>query len=57
MASYNNFSQKERAHLDANAFSSPQSYETNKVNEHMIKNFDQLKDRWREYCSYFRSYP
>jgi hypothetical protein len=57
MASYTNFSQKNRAHLDADAFASPESIERTKVNDNMIKNFEQLKDKWREYCSYFRHYP
>lgn len=57
MSSYNNYSQKDRSVKDSEAFSSPQDVETNLVNENMIKDFQSQKDRWREYCSYFREYP
>jgi hypothetical protein len=54
MSSYGNFSKKNRAVKDSNAFQSPQEKETNLVNETKIKDFENQKDRWREYCSYFR---
>ncbi|MGV6936003.1 DNA-packaging protein [Paenibacillus sp. CMM36] len=57
MASHKNYSQRDRKHLDADAFKSPENFETNNVNELMLKSFDDMKDKWREYCSYFRQYP
>ncbi|MET3209920.1 UNVERIFIED_CONTAM: hypothetical protein ABIC26_002868 [Paenibacillus sp. PvR008] len=57
MASHKNYSQRDRKHLDADAFKSPENFETNNVNELMLKSFDDMKDKWREYCSYFRHYP
>ncbi|WP_336761580.1 DNA-packaging protein [Paenibacillus sp. USHLN196] len=57
MSSHKNYSQKERNHLDSDAFKSPELFETNNVNQIMVKSFEDMKDKWREYCSYFRSYP
>ena len=57
MASHNNFSKKNRATKDSNAFLDPQSIETNNINNLQIKNFENIKDQWRELCSYFRWYP
>lgn len=57
MSSYNNYSPRERAKLDADAFKSPELVESNRVNEKQIKTFDSVKETWREYCSYFRAYP
>lgn len=57
MSSYNNFSKKDRAVKSSEAFNSPQDRETNLVNEIMIGDFQSKKDKWKEYCSYFREYP
>ncbi|RXZ78188.1 DNA-packaging protein [Paenibacillaceae bacterium] len=57
MTSHKNYSQKIRSELDAPAFSSPESVERLKINDQMIKSFDQAKEKWRMYCSYFRHYP
>lgn len=57
MASYNNYSQRDRAVKSADAFNSPEDIETTKVNQNTIKKFNDVKDKWKEYCSYFRAYP
>ena len=57
MASHNNFSKKNRATKDSNAFLDPQSIETNNINNLQIKSFENVKEKWRELCSYFRWYP
>jgi len=57
MASYNNFSKKDRQYRDSDTFNRPGLIETNKVNELVIQGFQKNKDKWRELCSYFREYP
>lgn len=57
MPSFNNFSQKDRANKDADTFKRPDLFETTKVNENQIKDFQMKKEKWRELLSYFREYP
>ncbi len=57
MASHQNFSIKDRQRIDGGKFNNPQNIEKRKVNIQKIKNFQNLKDKWRELCSYFRWYP
>ena len=58
MASHKNFSQKDRMYRDNRPlYEAKQSKETNKINSKMVKSFNDVKDKWREYCSYFRWYP
>lgn len=57
MASYNNFSKKDRSMKDNSTFENPQQIETNNVNKLQLKNFEKVKEKWRELCSYFRWYP
>ncbi|MDK2900934.1 MAG: hypothetical protein PWQ45_1520 [Thermosipho sp. (in: thermotogales)] len=57
MASYNNFSLKDRARKDSNYNTNPDNFEVRKVNKKQIKDFQALKPKWRELCSYFRHYP
>ena len=54
MASWNNFSKQDRQRLDSDTFNNPQNMETNNVNSNQIKNFENVKGKWRELCSYFR---
>ena len=35
----------------------PEQYERNNTNEMKIKSFQNVKEKWRELCSYFRAYP
>lgn len=58
MASYQNFSKKDRIYRDNRELhDAMQSKSTRKVNENKVKSFQDVKDKWREYCSYFRWYP
>jgi hypothetical protein len=57
MASWNNFSKKDRQVKDNDTFKNPQNFETNNINNNQIKNFENVKEKWRELCSYFRWYP
>jgi len=57
ITSQNNFSKKSRSIKDSDTFSNPQNFETNNINNLQIKNFENIKDQWRELCSYFRWYP
>jgi hypothetical protein len=57
MASVKNFSKKDRSVKDSDTFSNPQNVETNNINNIQIKNFANVKEKWREMCSYFREYP
>lgn len=57
MTSHNRFSKKDRAVKESDAFKNPQEQETNLVNGNLVKDFESQKERWREYCSYFREYP
>lgn len=57
MASHKNYSKKDRQVKDSDTFKNPQNFETNKVNQNSIKNFADIKERWKEMCSYFRWYP
>mgnify|MGYP000849217677 FL=1 len=57
MASYSNFSKKDRRYRDSDTFQRPGLFETNKVNELMVQGFQKHKEKWRELCSYFREYP
>lgn len=52
--SYVNFSKRNRAVKDSDTFKSPENVERTKLSEHMVKSFEDVKDKWREYCSYFR---
>ena len=54
MASWNNFSKKDRNIKDSNTFENPQNLETNKINQNKLKSFQDSKEKWRELCSYFR---
>ncbi|HHX67589.1 MAG TPA: DNA-packaging protein [Gallicola sp.] len=57
MSSYNNFSLKDRARKDSNFNTNPDNFEVRKVNKKQVKDFQALKPKWRELCSYFRYYP
>ncbi len=57
MASYANFSFKDRKYRDSDTFNRPDLFETNNVNDLMLQGFQKHKDKWRELCSYFRFYP
>jgi len=57
MVSQNNFSKKSRGIKDSDTFSNPQNFETNNINNLQIKSFENVKEQWRELCSYFRWYP
>jgi hypothetical protein len=57
MASQNNFSKKSRGIKDSDTFSNPQNFETNNINNLQLKSFENVKEQWRELCSYFRWYP
>jgi len=56
MASFDNFSHKSRQQLNSmgNLFNSPHLIDKSKVNEKKIKDFQSLKPKWKELCSYFR---
>lgn len=57
MASLSNFSKKSRGIKDSDTFSNPQNFETNNINNLQVKSFENVKEQWRELCSYFRWYP
>lgn len=57
MASHENYSLKDRARKDSNHNTNPDNFEVRKVNKNKIKDFQSLKPKWRELCSYFREYP
>jgi hypothetical protein len=57
MASFNNFSKKDRQKKDSDTFANPQNIETNNINNLQIKSFQNVKEKWIELCSYFRWYP
>jgi hypothetical protein len=57
LASYTNFSIKDRQRKDSDTFKNPQNIERRSTNEQQIKSFQELKDKWRELCSYYRFYP
>lgn len=58
MSSHNNYSQKDRLYRDnREKYNNMQSKETSLVNVKMIKSFDDVKEKWRMYASYFRWYP
>ena len=54
MSSFLNFSQTDRQRKDSNFNRNPQDIETRSVNKNQIKDFQNLKPKWRELCSYFR---
>lgn len=54
MASHKNFSKKDRQRLDNDTFNNPQNLENRAVNKNQIKEFNNVKNKWRELCSYFR---
>lgn len=57
MAVHNNFSKKDRAVKDSDTFKNPENIERTNVNSEKINSFFSIKEKWKEYCSYFRSYP
>lgn len=57
MASYENYSLRDRARKDSDFNSNPEFFETRKINQNQVKDFQALKPKWRELCSYFRHYP
>lgn len=57
MSSFNNFSKKDRQKKDGDTFSNTQNRETNNTNNLQIKSFQNVKEKWRELCSYYRYYP
>jgi hypothetical protein len=57
MSSFNNFSQKDRARKDCDFNNNPDNIENRSVNKNQVKDFQNLKSKWRELCSYFRFYP
>ena len=54
MSSYKNFSKKDRLKKDGSSFNNPNDFDSNNINNIQIKNFQSIKERWRELCSYFR---
>jgi hypothetical protein len=57
MSSFKNYSQKDRAKKDSNFNNNPELKEKRNVNQNQINDFQRLKPKWRELCSYFRAYP
>lgn len=57
MASHKNFSLKSRAKINSDFNTNPDNFEAREVNKNQIKDFQSLKPKWRELCSYFREYP
>ena len=57
MSSFKNFSKKDRQKKDNDTFLNPQNYESNNINNLQLKSFENVKEKWRELCSYFRWYP
>jgi hypothetical protein len=57
MSSFSNFSQTDRQRKDADFNNNPQNIESRSVNKNQIKDFQSLKPKWKELCSYFRFYP
>ena len=57
MPSFKNFSKKDRVNKDSDTFKKPDLFETNKINENQINEFQLHKEKWRELLSYFRWYP
>ena len=57
MASSKNYSKRNRGTKDSNTFLDPQGVETNNINNLQLKSFENVKEQWRELCSYFRWYP
>jgi hypothetical protein len=57
MSSYINFSKRDRARKESDYNTNPEKFETRKVNSNQLKDFQSLKPKWRELCSYFRYYP
>ena len=57
MSSFRKFSIKDRQRKDSDFNNNPQNNETRSVNKNQIKDFQSLKSKWRELCSYFRFYP
>lgn len=57
MASHDKYSLKKQVVQSSDLNNNPESVETNKVNDLMLKGFEKSKDKWRELCSYFREYP
>lgn len=57
MASYKDYSRKDRQFRDSDTFKRPGLFETNKINKLALKGFQKDKEKWRELCSYFRFYP
>ncbi len=54
MSSFFKFSQRDRERKDSEFNRNPQDIETRSVNKNQIKDFQNLKPKWRELCSYFR---
>ena len=57
MASHKNFSLKSRAKINSDFNTNPDNFEAREVNKNQVKDFQSLKPKWRELCSYFREYP
>ena len=57
MSSYKNFSIKDRQFRDSDTFKRPDLFETNKVNEQILKGFQNIKKNGVNYVNYFRYYP
>lgn len=57
MSSYKFYSLKDRAKKDSTFNNNPENIETRSVNKNQIRDFQSLKPKWRELCSYFRHYP
>lgn len=57
MASHKNFSLRDRARKDSDFNTNPDNFEAREVNKNQVKDFQALKPKWRELCSYFREYP
>lgn len=57
MSSYVNFSKRDRARKESDFNTNPDNFEARKVNSNQLKDFQSLKPKWRELCSYFRFYP
>lgn len=55
MASYRNYSQRDRAVKSSDLNNNPENVEARKkINQNQVRDFESLKPKWRELCSYFR---
>lgn len=59
MPSVKNYSIKSRQNKDSfgNLFNAPHLIDNSRINENKIADFESLKPKWKELCSYWREYP